>query len=139
MHGVRTTVMDENGNPKHELYAQFLAHFKAENRTELTQPNLTIHRNDGTVWTVTAANGTVYDDKQEIILKGDVLIIQPGASQITIEAQDMTIYPETHTAQTKNNVIISSAENKVQAKGMFADFKHHRLRLDANVKGTYVQ
>ena len=138
MHGVRTVVMDKKGKPKQELYANFLAHYKKENRTELTQPNLTVHRADGSVWTVTAETGTIYDEMQEILLQGSVLIEQEK-SNVTIKAQDITIYPQTHTAETNNAVTIVSSESTVQAKGMHADFKQLRLRLDAKVKGTYVQ
>ena len=138
MQGVRTTVMNEAGGPRQELYAQYLAYFKNDNRTELTKPNLTVHRTDGSVWTVTADSGTVFDDKRTIYLKGSVLIKQPGRSKLVIEAQDMTIYPDKHTAKTDKPVKISSQESTVSANGMYADLKLQRLRLDRSVRGTYV-
>ena len=138
MQGVRTTVMSETGSPKQELYAQYLAYFKNDNRTELTMPNLIVHRTDGSVWTVTADTGTVFDEKRTIYLKGSVLIKQPGRSNLIIEAQDMTIYPDNHTANTDKPVKISSRESTVSANGMYADLKLQRLRLDRKVRGTYV-
>lgn len=142
MHGVRTTVMDPNGKPKQELYAQYLAHFNVDNRTELTQPNLTVHRIDGTSWTVKAERGTVYDDKKKIFLQGKVFVEQPdlqsGKSKITIQAKDMTIYPDKHTAETQNWVNISFIDGSVKAIGMHADFKKQLLTLDSKVRGTYV-
>lgn len=137
MHGVRTTIMNADGKPKQELFAQYLAHFKVDNRTELTKPDLTVHSKDGSIWTVKADQGTVFDEKRTIYLKGSVLIKQPGRSKLTIEAQDMTIYPDNHTAETNKPVKISSRDGTVRANAMHADLKLLRLRLANRVRGTY--
>lgn len=138
MHGVRTTVMNPDGTPKQELYARFLAHYKHQNRTQLDDPDLILHRKDGSVWKLSAKQGMVYENDRKIFLQGSVKISKSGASGLTIDAQDMTIFPDKHTAQTNKPVVISSKDSSVRANSMHADLKHQRLKLATRVRGHYV-
>jgi lipopolysaccharide export system protein LptC len=80
MYDTVSTLLDEAGEPKHRLETAYLAHFPEDNRTELKDAHLTLHQPDGSLWSVKANQGTLYQETEQIYLAGDVVIEQPATA-----------------------------------------------------------
>jgi lipopolysaccharide export system protein LptC len=78
MYDTVSTLLDEAGEPKHRLQTAYLAHFPDENRTELKDAHLTLYQQDGSLWSVKAKQGTLYQETEQIYLEGDVVIERPA-------------------------------------------------------------
>jgi len=147
-----STVMDETGQPKHRLQTAYLAHFAAQNRTELTNPHLTLHQQDNSLWSIKANSGTVYQETEQIYLAGDVVIERPTAQDdlnnqraqnpalagIKIQTDKLHIDSQMQFAQTEDPVVISNQDAQVNAVGMKANLQTKTVELLANVRGIYV-
>jgi lipopolysaccharide export system protein LptC len=144
MREVLSTEMNEDGVPKHQLFTRHLVHFPEDDRTELTAPRLTIHQQDGTVWTVQADKGTIEQNTEEIFLQGDVIINRPPISEqdtsqaVQIITQDLWVDPNDKTARTDEPVRLTRKDVTVNATGLRADLDNETMELMANVRGTYV-
>ncbi len=175
MYDTVSTLLDEAGAPKHRLETAYLVHYPEDNRTELKDAHLTLHQQDGSLWSVKANQGTLYQETEQIYLAGDVIIERPTtefakeqvkqeesqkidvqtgtqinksqetggrmtASQagIKIETDRLHIDPNLQIAQTKDPVVISSQDARVNAVGMKANLQTKSVELLAKVKGVYV-
>lgn len=145
MFNAESTVMDKQGSPKHKLVTAYLAHYPDENRTELQQPHLTLHQQDGSLWSIKANSGTVYQQTEKISLSGNVIIEKPLSPDapastpalIKIETEKVHINPNRHIAETDEAVQITSKDGSVSAIGMKANLLNKTLELSSNVRGTY--
>ncbi|KPJ95541.1 MAG: hypothetical protein AMJ53_02520 [Gammaproteobacteria bacterium SG8_11] len=146
-----STIMDESGKLKHQLESAYLAHFAEDNRTELQDANLTLHQQDGSLWSVKADRGTLHQDTEEIYLAGNVVIERPQApapdvhdpqkaaqSGLKIETDTLHVDPNLQIAQTEDPVVISNKDARVNAVGMKANLQTKSVELLAKVRGTYV-
>ena len=86
MYDTVSTLLDEAGEPKHRLQTAYLAHFPEENRTELKDAHLTLYQQDGSLWSVKANQGTLYQETDQIYLAGDVIIERPA----TVTSQEIS-------------------------------------------------
>ena len=84
--------LDENGQPRHEIKAAFMAHYPADDYSEYTQPELILYQPGDQRWVVSAEKGTTTKDIHQIILTGEVSIERfdtiNGKSDLSIKTQD---------------------------------------------------
>lgn len=151
MYDTVSTVLDESGEPKHRLQTTHLTHFPEDNRTELQDARLTLHQQDGSLWSVKANRGTLFQETEQIYLTGDVVIERPNTDTlpapdmqkptseagIKIETDRLHIDPNLQTAQTEAPVVIRNREARVNAVGMKANLQTKSVELLANVRGIY--
>ncbi|WP_455211449.1 LPS export ABC transporter periplasmic protein LptC [Kaarinaea lacus] len=152
MYDTVSTIMDESGKLKHQLETAYLAHFSEDNRTELEDARLTLHQQDGSLWTIQANRGTLYQETEQIYLAGNVVIEKPQTDNsdatdstqksseagIKIQTDKLHIDPKLQIAQTQDPVVISNQDVRVNAVGMKANLQTKSVELLAKVKGTYV-
>ena len=136
-----STVLDKAGQPKRRLETAYLAHFPEDNRTELQQARLTLHQDDGSLWSIKANRGTLYQETEQIYLTGDVIIEKPptDASRpgVKIQTDKLHVDPKQQIAETDDAVLISSEDARVNAVGMKANLQTKSVELLANVRGIY--
>lgn len=145
MFNAESTLMDDEGAPKHKLVTAYLAHFPDDNRTELKEPHLTLHQQDGGLWSIKANRGTVYQQTEEIFLSGNVIIEKPPSTDapagtppaIKIETEEVQINPNRYIAETDEVVQITSKDGSVSAIGMKANLRQKTVELSSKVRGTY--
>jgi lipopolysaccharide export system protein LptC len=157
MYDTVSTILDDSGEPKHRLKTAYLAHFAEDNRTELQQAHLTLHQQDGSLWSIKANRGTLFQETEQIYLAGDVVIKRPPStdsqahtagreaqepsfsqSGITIQTERLHVDPKSQVAQTEDPVVISNPDVRVDAVGMKANLQTKSVELLAKVRGVYV-
>lgn len=156
MYDTVSTILDDSGEPKHRLQTAYLAHFAEDNRTELEQAHLTLHQQDGSLWSIKADRGTLFQNTEQIYLTGDVVIERPpttdsqahitpseaqppmlSQSAISIQTETLHVDPKSQVAQTDDPVVISNPEVRVDAVGMKANLQTKSVELLAKVRGVY--
>ena len=125
-------------------------------RTELQQARLTLHQQDGSLWSIRATRGTLFQETEQIYLAGDVVIERPAMdaaqaptvtnerlaptpaqSGIKIQTETLHVDPNSQTAQTEDPVVISGQDAQVNAVGMKANLETKSVELLAKVRGVY--
>ena len=107
MHDAVSTLLDDTGTPKHRLETTYMAHFAEDNRTELKDAYLTLHQQDGSLWSVKAKQGTLFQTTEQIYLEGDVVIERPSTDLVSESdakdslAQTVDVQPGTQYKKSK--------------------------------------
>lgn len=132
---------DEQGRPRFELNASFMAHFRRYDRTDLTDPKITLHQPDRQQsWTIDANKGTVLNHGDEVYLNGNVIIKGRDLQEklVNIETSTLRILPKKHFAETQANIRITRNGDSIDAHGARLYLEQHVLYLQSKVRGTYV-
>lgn len=131
---------DEQGQPRYQLKASYMAHFTPHDRTDLTKPQITVNEHARQqVWVINADKGTVLKHGNEVLLKGNVIITGRDAQEkpLNIETPSLRILPHHHFAETHQSVHITRGTSTLNAVGAKVYLKLHVLLLLSKVRGTY--
>lgn len=135
-----TTVMDEQGQPRRRIEAEYMAHFPDTNTKELSRPRLMIYRAAGAPWRVQSERGWISAGDDVMLLLGKVRIWRDdpsGVPEIEIHTQDLRVLPATEYGETDRPVVIRTATSESHAVGMRAYLRQSRLELLAEVRTRY--
>ena len=135
---------DQAGHLENQLTADKLEHFKDNQISEIIAPKIIIKNAPGTDWQVSAKKGKLNHSDNLINLAGAVLIEQSSRptsdnkTRSTINAsiitQHLSFNLNNNSAQTKDEVIITTKNTKTTAKIMIADFKNNLIELKGQTK-----
>lgn len=93
-------------------------------------------------WTVNADAATIANDRQRVLLKGNVRAVSSegfSGDETEIRTQYLELDPETYVAETNERVHIRIGTRSLSATGMLASLKENRLQLRSNVSGKFVR
>lgn len=142
MEEFKTYIMGENGKPRYELHASYMAHFSHDNHSEFTSPQFIYYRPDESQWVMSAERGTTIDGSKQIILQGKVTMFRrqlaAGDAALKITTSELLVRPDDSYAETDQLITISSGEHSLQSTGMKAYFNDGRVELLSRVRGKYV-
>ena len=140
--GLDATEMSLTGLPARTLNARELRHFPTDDTTELLQPRLSIHQQDGPPWIIVSDTGWVSADGSLILLNGEVHITREAGDAnrpFQLDTHNLRVQPHPDYAETDEKVRVRSGQDRVNATGMQAWFRSPaRIKLLANVKGHHV-
>ena len=142
MEAFSTYIMGENGKPRHELHASYMAHFSFDDHSEFTSPEFIFYRPDESQWVMSAERGVANDGSKQIILRGMVTMFRrqltPGDSDLKIDTSELLIRPDDSYAETDKLITITSGNHRLQSNGIRAYFNDGRVELMSRVRGVYV-
>ena len=142
MEEFKTYIMGEDGRPRYELHASYMAHFSYDNHNEFTSPKFIYYRPDESQWVMSAERGTTIDGSKQIMLQGNVIIfrrqLSAGDSALKINTSELLVRPDDSYAETDQLITISSGEHRLQSTGIRAYFNEGRVELLSRVRGKYV-
>lgn len=139
MEDFSTLTMEQDGEPKNRLFAEYMAHYRDDDTTELVKPRLEVYRRDKTPVIIIADKGWVTAGNDVILLKGDVKLWQndlQGQRELEIITSDVKILMEEEYAETDEPATLIGKKTTVHAIGVRAYLKESRLELLNNVRGT---
>lgn len=140
MDDISSIKLNLDGSIHYRLTASNLAHYARLNRTELTNPQLTLYQKDRTPWELSAKTGTLLEDGNSINLKDQVQLIQKAENKSVptkLTTTEITIKPDEHYAITDQPIKILSAEGLTTATGLKAFFNTNKMELLSEVNGVY--
>lgn len=117
------TLHDAAGRPHAVLFAAEMAHYTADDLTQLEQPVLSLDDAQGPLWTVTAdhgrllANGTVVELDGAVRLDGAP---RSGRGALRIDTRDLRVDMQRRTAETAAPVTMTRPGLQLTALGMQA-------------------
>jgi LPS export ABC transporter protein LptC len=134
---VEVTIMDESGQPAYHIMADYLSHSPDTERFDLTRPFIEINRPRGDDWNIGSEHGQMTDKGDKLWFLGEVNIHRQGGSPLHIKTSDLLVQPDDELAETNNAVAVSSAQYKINAIGLKADFRKSLLEFRSRVRGTF--
>jgi LPS export ABC transporter protein LptC len=133
---VEVTIMDESGQPAYRIMADHLSHSPDTERFDLTRPFIEVNHPRGDDWNISSERGQMTDKGDRLWFLGEVNIHRRGGSPLHIKTSDLLVQPDEELAETDNAVAISSAQYKINAIGLKADFRKDLLEFRSRVRGT---
>jgi lipopolysaccharide export system protein LptC len=136
---------DPDGHLSYEFVANTLRHFRLDltrvsegDFTSLEAPQLTLHTED-VPWYATADSGELSEHGTLLTLWPNVRIWQKDeAEQVTeLTTSRLEIRPRDKTISTDAEVLISSAQGRLEAQGLKVDLVNKRIHLLNRVRGQH--
>ena len=143
-----------DGTLEYRLVARSAAHFQPDALTRLEQPRLTLFREHGAPWTLSARAGTLRRPppleaegapaplaaggadpvtEEVIFLEDDVRVEQADANddRFRLTTPSLRLYPRRQYAETDQDVMIESSFGRTAATGLKGDLLRGLLELSA--------
>ena len=136
-----STKTDEDGNLQSSLQADYMKHFKEEDKTSLFKPLYTKYKNKKKHSTIYSDVGEISNKGEEIILKENAILIRlPTKTKKTLKlyTHELNIYSELDIVTSQKAVkMIQEPNIEIDGVGMKYDNKIGILKLLSNVKVRY--
>ena len=122
-----STKTDEDGNLQSSLQADYMKHFKEEDKTSLFKPLYTKYKNKNKHSTIYSDVGEISDKGEEIILKENAILIRfPTKTKKTLKlyTHELNIYSELDIVTSQKAVkMIQEPNIEIDGVGMKYDNK----------------
>jgi lipopolysaccharide export system protein LptC len=133
--------MGQTGLPEHLMRAITLVHYPDDDTTEFSKPHITVFQEDRAPWQIHADQGWLAGDRKSTLLRGEVLIENPGTSagrSVHLVTRDLRIVMDDEYAETDQAITIRGKSSIIKGVGMRAHLKEGRLYLLSQVRGSYL-
>ncbi|MBI1731330.1 MAG: LPS export ABC transporter periplasmic protein LptC [Gammaproteobacteria bacterium] len=139
MEDFSTLTMEEDGRPKHRLRAVYMAHYPADDTTELLRPGMEIYRIGRLPLFISAERGWVTDDNNVVILRGAVRLWEDDAAGrrvLQVDTTEARVLLDSEYAETDRPAVIVSGSSTISGTGMRAYLKESRLEVRKHERTT---
>ncbi len=142
LEGATLEQTDETGRIELRVHAASAVQDPATRNVQAETLRLDYFLDAPRTWTMTARSGTLPPDGRTVVLSGDVKLTGltgsgPGSPPAVVRTEHMKLDVDASVATTKDPVRIVLGTHEVTARGLRADLKTDRLRLESNVNGRY--
>jgi lipopolysaccharide export system protein LptC len=138
--GLSAVRMDANGGVKYSLFAERMVHYPDDDTTHLRQPRFVSHASAEAPVTVTAREGLVSSEGENIYFHDDVLVRRApyaNRSELRMTTTYLHVVPDSNIVKTDRPVTIIDANTTVHAVGLELNSETQVLRLLSRVRGIY--
>ncbi|MDQ3188712.1 MAG: LPS export ABC transporter periplasmic protein LptC [Pseudomonadota bacterium] len=138
--GITLTQFDDTGRATNRLHAGELAHFAADDRSELVQPRLISLRPDQPLLEARSKSALVEGGGERLLLSGDVVITRApgkdGAPPMRLRTQRLIAVPDLDQYSTDAAVEVERGDSVVRSIGMDYDNVARTVKFRSKVRGT---
>jgi len=136
-----STRTDEDGNLQNSLQAEYMKHYKDQDKTTLIKPFYTKYKNKNKHSTIYSDVGEVRDKGEEIILRKNAILVRlPTKTKKVLKlfTHELNIYSELDVVTSQKAVkMIQEPNIEINGIGMKYDNKEGILKLLSKVKVHY--
>jgi lipopolysaccharide export system protein LptC len=136
-----STRTDEDGNLQNSLQAEYMKHYKDQDKTTLIKPFYTKYKNKNKHSTIYSDVGEVRDKGEEIILRENAILVRlPTKTKKVLKlfTHELNIYSELDVVTSQKAVkMIQEPNIEINGIGMKYDNKEGILKLLSKVKVRY--
>ncbi|MBT3826916.1 MAG: LPS export ABC transporter periplasmic protein LptC [Nitrosomonadales bacterium] len=136
-----STRTDEDGNLQNSLQAEYMKHYKDQDKTTLIKPFYTKYKNKNKHSTIYSDVGEVRDKGEEIILRENAILVRlPTKTKKVLKlfTHELNIYSELDVVTSQKAVkMIQEPNIEINGIGMKYDNKEGILKLLSKVKVHY--
>jgi len=126
---------DKTGAKSYELTGSRLVHFADDDSSHITHPHLDFS-GEGRPLTVTAEQGTVYQQGDRVFLEGDVQAQRAPDAQhapMSFRSATLTLWPNEERAETRTPLVLTQGATVIRAQAMEAQNLIGELKLAGGV------
>ena len=133
-----TQKFSQNGALEYEVSGDTLLHYPEDDRSEIINPDVTLHRPPVT-WKVASEKGLLVKDPETFTLQGDVRVERTAQNQAAVQilTKDLSINTQSNLLSTTSKVTIDAKTWQLEADGLQSSIDSGKLNLLSNVKGHY--
>lgn len=137
---------DDAGKLNYLFNAEEVHHFQMNSKrpsnkdhTEITQPRITLYRDNGTPWQIRSDSGQSTKHGSVITMIGNVIVWQIDAAGFKSEltTTKLVVMPDKQYAETDKPVMLKAPDSTTTAIGMQALLKQDKIKLLSRVRGLY--
>lgn len=139
MENFTTLTMNQDGTPKNRLNAIYMAHYPADDTSELHEPELEIFRQNKPPVIVNSDKGWVTSNNKVILLSGNVYLHQndeSGGLKFELITEDARVLVDQDYAETDKPATLISKRYVTNSTGMRAYLQEQRMEFLSNVQTT---
>jgi len=139
LHEFELQFYDEEGQPAINMRAPVLKNDPKLQLGTIEHPVIKLNQ-PGAVWNLTSDSATVTDDKEHILLSGQVHVQrrEPAyGNWVELDTREVQIDVTPQTARTNEPVNMFDGYNRFSAIGLDLDMNTNTFILKQQVKGTY--
>ncbi len=127
-----------NGALEYQISGSTLLHYPEDNRSEIIEPDVTLHR-PPFVWKVVSDKGVLVKNPETFTLQGDVKVQRTATNQALVQilTSDLSIDTQSNLLSTTSFVKIDAPTWQLEADGLQSSIDSGKLNLLSNVKGHY--
>jgi lipopolysaccharide export system protein LptC len=131
------TIMDINGTPARVIKGKEMAHYPADDSTEIIDPIAEFLKPGKDSWVITSDHGHTQGDNKTILLTGNVIITNENNPAFKMLTDKLTLDTQYNTAYTDHAVTIKTPNGDTESVGLHADMNDETINLHSRVKGQY--
>ena len=134
----KTRKFDTSGNIEYEVTGQTLAHYPIDDRSEITQPSVVMHR-DAIKWKIDSASGELKKNPAIFTLQGNVVVEREtlDGEPVIIRTEELSILTDDNEVRTDKAIEIVAETWNLRSIGLQSSLDEGKLNLLSTVTGRY--
>ena len=139
--GVRALSYDLQGKPHFLLTATQMTHYRDEDSSQLTQPDVTMLSPTGADLHLTGERGVLSQHGELVELMGEVQITRAAVaaqSELMMRSDYLKFLPKLDRVSSDRTVTFSNADTTITARGFEWDNRAQTLQFFSQVKAVHV-
>lgn len=133
-----TKKYDTNGNIEYIVTGKTLAHYPTDDRSEITEPSLVMHRGN-IQWHIDSETGELVKDPAVFTLQGNVVVSRESSAgtPVVIRTEAISIHTDVNEVRTDKPIEIVSETWQLRSIGLQSSLDEGKLNLLSSVTGHY--
>lgn len=133
-----TRKFDANGNIEYEVTGNTLAHYPIDDRSEITEPSVILHR-DQVQWKIDSTLGELIKNPSVFTLHGDVVVTREtqDAEPVIMRTEAISIHTDENEVRTDKPIEIVAQTWHLRSIGLQSSLNEGKLNLLSAVTGRF--
>lgn len=137
MTNFKMTIMDKSGQPSQIIIGKEMAHYPADDSTEIISAVTEFIGQNNSIWLVSSDKATAQGKGEELLLTGNVIITRKEDDGIKMHTEKLHINTQLNTAYTDVAVTLKSPYGETNSVGLHTVLADKTINLHSRVKGHY--
>ena len=137
LHDFEIITLKKDGSEGFTLQAPKLARTPDNHEMNIDQPTFLFPDKSGNRWRSRSATGWVNSEGNEVRLRGNVLLDNPGGKRMTVQTEALNVYPDANRATSDQQVTITQPGATIRGRGLEAQLDTQRVTLKSEVRARY--
>ena len=139
LHDFELVALDDQGQESFTLRAPSMLRNPDERSMRMATPVFTLPDRERRYWKVSARDGWISPDGDELRLLGDVRVDSPpGERKVGMNTEQLNVYPNRDLATSSTLVTITQPGSILRGRGLETDLASKRYILKSQVHTRYV-
>lgn len=137
LHDFEIITLQKDGSEGFTLQAPKLARTPGNHEMDIDQPTFLFPDKSGNRWRSRSATGWVNGEGDEVRLRGNVILDNPGGKRMTVQTEALNVYPDANRATSDQQVTITQPGATIRGRGLEAQLDTQRVTLKSEVRARY--